>query len=95
MNKAISGAQSRVVLGIESTEVIKVGEAGPELGRDDDNNEVEMVTKVVEKEPDQVDLEDSSELEAESLDTLAGASDTVSQSLSNSITWNADFVAFS
>ena len=78
LNEATSGVQSRVVLGPEPTGVIGAGEAGLEPGGDDDDDEVEMVTEVVEEEPGQVDLEDSSGSEAESLDTLADSSDTIS-----------------
>ena len=53
------------------------------------------MTEVVEEEPGRVDLEDSSGSEGESLDTpLADSSDGALRSSDDSITQNADFVAF-
>ena len=67
----------------------------PRLELREEYDEIEMVTEVVEEEPGQVDLKDSSGSEDESSDTpLADSSDAASRSLNDSIAWNADFVAF-
>ena len=74
----------------------RAGEAGIEPPREKaDDDKVEMVTEVVEEEPGQVDLESSSGSDAESSDIpIVNSSDAASRSSDNSITRNADFVAF-
>lgn len=83
----------RVILGEESTRVTRAEKMRLESERKKDD-EVKMMTEVVEEEPSWVDLENSGRSEAESLDMLADSFDLASQSLDNSITWNTDFVAF-
>ena len=102
-----SGSRPRVVLGREKIEEIvkleasssrdRVGAARLEPGGDNsEDDNVEMVTEIVEKEPREVDLKDSSELKTELSDThlLADLSDAASRLSDDSITQNADFVAF-
>ena len=75
----------------------RVGAARLEPGRDNsEDDNVEIVTEIVEEEPGEVDLKDSSESEAELSDTppLADSSDAASHLSDDSITRNADFVAF-
>lgn len=68
-------------------------EPGLELGENHD--EIEMVTEVVEEKPGQVDLKDSNGSEDQLLDTpLADSSNAASCFSDDSITQNADFVAF-
>ena len=90
--------EEMVETGASSTKK-RAGEVGLELRGDDSedlDDKVAMVTEVVEEEPDQVDLEDSSGSEAELSHTpLADSSDAASHSLDDSITQNAGFVAFS
>ena len=72
----------------------QAGEAGLEPeGDNSEDDEVEMVTEVVEEGPGQVDLEDSSRLEAE-LSPFADSSDAASRSSDDSITQNANYVVF-
>ena len=104
----VSGQKPRVVLGQERFEEIaettkissvrtRAGEAGLEPGREEDDNEIELVTEVVEEEPGQVDLNDSSGSEADQAGPLlVDFSDAASEcSTIDSIARNADFVAFS
>lgn len=53
-----------------------------------------MVTKIIEEKPNQVDLEDNSELEPK-LMPFADSSNAALRLSGNFITWNADFIAFS
>ena len=106
LNAFFSGPQPRIVLGREGIEEIveieassariRAGEAGLEPEEEEkDDDEIEMVTEVVEEEPGRVDFEDSSGSKGESLDVpLADSSDKALRSSGDSITRNADFVAF-
>ena len=103
LNELSSGPRPRVVLGREGIREIVATEASSarpgareaRLGpTEEDDDEVEMVTEVIKEEPDQVDLEDSSGSEPKSM-SLADSSDAASRLSDDSITRNADFIAFS
>ena len=90
-----SGPQPRIVLGWEKMEEIietKI-ETGPEeaklkpkLELEEDGDEIEIVTEIVEKKPSRVDLKDSSGSEDKLLNIfLADSSNAVSHFLDNSI----------
>lgn len=107
LNALFSGPRPRVVLGRDGEEEViemkggtqagtraRVEEARLEPPVDEEEEEVEMVTEVVEEAPGQVDLEDSSGQETESNHEFIDSSDVASRSSDNLITWNADFILF-